>query len=142
MRVWVRTKGLGVPGPAWPDTCIAIRGENLHAPLVERILEIPMDISGGGWQVRLSMSLDFSGKIRKGIKRKRCMKFQSGGRFRAGLYPTLVSATVLSTSLAFCRFSSWNGQFSHLPFLFNGIIAICCHPTAVMCIPMCDRGNF
>ncbi len=37
---------VGVPD-IWPDMTVTIRANSLHAPLVERILELPMDIQEG-----------------------------------------------------------------------------------------------
>ncbi len=35
-------------GPGlWPDLSVSIRGEALHGPLIERLLELPMDIHDG-----------------------------------------------------------------------------------------------
>ena len=38
---------LATNGPRVPDLTITVRGQNLHAPLVERIFELPMDINAG-----------------------------------------------------------------------------------------------
>ena len=46
VRVHLRVKGLGVVGQL-PDLRLTVGGDNLHAPLVERIVELPMDITEG-----------------------------------------------------------------------------------------------
>ena len=40
----VESKRLGDP---FPDLAVTISGRSIHAPLVERILELPMDIYAG-----------------------------------------------------------------------------------------------
>lgn len=52
VQVLVRATGvvendLGAGGPRMPSLEIIVRGRDLHAPLVERIIELPMDISAG-----------------------------------------------------------------------------------------------
>jgi hypothetical protein len=52
VRVLVKAKGLlenelATGGTKIPDLSITICGKNLHAPLIERIVELPMDIDGG-----------------------------------------------------------------------------------------------
>lgn len=46
--MWVKVDAKRM-GDAFPDTSITIGGKNLHAPLIERILELPMDIYAGQW---------------------------------------------------------------------------------------------
>ena len=52
VRVTVNAAGLAdndlaIGGPRFPEMTIAVHGKNLHAPLVERIFELPMDIDAG-----------------------------------------------------------------------------------------------
>ena len=44
--MWIRVDCKRL-GDAYPDTDISISGRNIHAPLIERILELPMDIYEG-----------------------------------------------------------------------------------------------
>ena len=46
MRVRVNVKEMGIMNRL-ADLDVTIWGENLHAPLIERLLELPMDIYGG-----------------------------------------------------------------------------------------------
>ncbi len=46
---------LGIPD-VWPDMRVDIRAHALHAPLVERLLELPMDISEGALTGELRIS--------------------------------------------------------------------------------------
>ncbi|KAK9804274.1 hypothetical protein WJX72_004315 [[Myrmecia] bisecta] len=54
LDVHVTARGMGYPGRQ-ADTRIAIQARDLHAPLVERILEIPMDIYDGRLDGRLEL---------------------------------------------------------------------------------------
>jgi len=52
VRVLVNVSGiadndLATGGPRVPEMTISVHGQNLHAPLVERIFELPMDINDG-----------------------------------------------------------------------------------------------
>jgi len=52
LRVTVSATGvvendLDQGGPRVPDLSICVQGKNLHAPLIERIIELPMDIDAG-----------------------------------------------------------------------------------------------
>lgn len=49
MRVRVNVKEMGVRNRL-ADLELIIWGENLHAPLIERVVELPMDIYGGVWR--------------------------------------------------------------------------------------------
>lgn len=51
MKVRIDAKRLG---DAYPDTTVVVAGRKLHAPLIERILELPFDIYDGAL---LSLSL-------------------------------------------------------------------------------------
>lgn len=53
MRVQVRVKEMGIKDRL-ADLDVSIWGEDLHAPLMERLVELPMDIYGG---VCLAMTL-------------------------------------------------------------------------------------
>ena len=46
VRVRVSVKEMGIKDRL-ADLDVTIWGENLHAPLIERLLELPMDIYGG-----------------------------------------------------------------------------------------------
>ena len=46
MRVRVNVKEMGIKDRL-ADLDVTVWGENLHAPLIERLLELPMDIYGG-----------------------------------------------------------------------------------------------
>ena len=50
MRVRVNVKEMGIKDRL-ADLDVTIWGENLHAPLIERLLELPMDIYGGAHNV-------------------------------------------------------------------------------------------
>lgn len=61
-RVRVRVSSKDIH-KAFPDTKIVIRAMNLHAPLIDRLLEIPMDIHEGAFRhssILLSACLAFS----------------------------------------------------------------------------------
>ena len=45
-RIWLSVTSQGLRG-VFPDTHIRVRGTSLHAPLVERVLELPFDINAG-----------------------------------------------------------------------------------------------
>ncbi|GIM02660.1 hypothetical protein Vretimale_7447, partial [Volvox reticuliferus] len=40
------SRGMNLPG-VWPDLSLTVRADRLHAPLLERLLELPMDIHEG-----------------------------------------------------------------------------------------------
>ncbi len=46
MSLRLTSRGMNLPG-VWPDLTVTIRGDQLHGPLVERLLELPMDIYEG-----------------------------------------------------------------------------------------------
>lgn len=50
VRVRVNVKEMGVRDRL-ADLELIIWGENLHAPLIERVVELPMDIYGGVWGI-------------------------------------------------------------------------------------------
>ena len=50
----VKAKELGVKDQL-ADLELIIWGDNLHAPLVERIVELPMDIYGGARHLSMDM---------------------------------------------------------------------------------------
>ena len=52
IRVQVKAKELGVKDRL-ADLELIIWGDNLHAPLVERIVELPMDIYGGAYHLSM-----------------------------------------------------------------------------------------
>ena len=52
IRVQVKAKELGVKDRL-ADLELIIWGDNLHAPLVERIVELPMDIYGGEYHLSM-----------------------------------------------------------------------------------------
>ena len=61
MRVRVNVKEMGVRDRL-ADLELIIWGENLHAPLIERVVELPMDIYGGVWR---SLSIVYTLYLRK-----------------------------------------------------------------------------
>lgn len=47
MNIHVTSDGLTKENGVFPDLHVTLRAQELHAPLVERMVELPMDIAAG-----------------------------------------------------------------------------------------------
>lgn len=47
MNIHVTSDGLTKENGVFPDLRVTLRSQELHAPLVERMVELPMDIAAG-----------------------------------------------------------------------------------------------
>lgn len=47
MNIHVTSDGLIKENGVFPDLHVSLRSQDLHAPLVERMIELPMDITAG-----------------------------------------------------------------------------------------------
>ena len=71
MRVRVRVKEMGIKDRL-ADLDVSIWGEDLHAPLIERLVELPMDIYGGACP-SISLTLIHASPLPGGSLRSLCV---------------------------------------------------------------------